>query len=218
MTNNIFFQLVLTAFILFSCTQQNPTQVKAMNDEINMNQEPGLEVATLGAGCFWCVEAIFQDLKGVKSAVSGYSGGHVKNPTYKEVCRETTGHAEVIQVTFDPKVITFKEILEVFWETHDPTTLNQQGNDKGTQYRSAIFYHNDIQKDIAKQSRRDADKSGQWDNPIVTEIKPFKAFYKAENYHQDYYSLNGNQPYCTYVITPKVEKFKKQFKDKLKKQ
>jgi peptide-methionine (S)-S-oxide reductase len=174
-----------------------------------------MEVATLGAGCFWCVEAIFQDLKGVSKVASGYSGGHVKNPAYREVCNGTTGHAEVIQVHFDPQIISFEDLLEVFWNTHNPTTLNQQGNDIGTQYRSAIFYHSEEQKTIAEKSKAAAAKD--FSSPIVTEIVPFDVFYVAEDYHQNYYNGNGNQPYCSIVISPKVEKFRKKYADKLKK-
>jgi peptide-methionine (S)-S-oxide reductase len=156
-------------------------------------------------------------LNGVESVVSGYSGGKVKNPTYREVCTGLTGHAEVIQVTFNPKVISFEEILEVFWNTHDPTTLNKQGADEGTQYRSAVFYHNEEQKKIAEQYKAQLDKSGTYKNRIVTEITPFSIFYPAEDYHQNYYALNPNQGYCQYVIRPKVEKFNKQYASKLKK-
>jgi peptide-methionine (S)-S-oxide reductase len=172
------------------------------------------EIATLGAGCFWCVEAIFQDLKGVSKVVSGYSGGHVKNPAYREVCNGTTGHAEVIQVTFNPAVISFAEILEVFWNTHDPTTLNRQGADVGTQYRSAIFYHSEEQKLIAEQSKADAAK--YFTSPIVTEITAFDVFYSAEDYHQNYFNQNGQQSYCSIVISPKVDKFRKKYADRLK--
>lgn len=174
------------------------------------------EVITLGSGCFWCTEAIFQRLKGVESAVSGYSGGHIKNPGYKEVCTGRTGHAEVVQVTFDPEVISLQEILEVFWKTHDPTTLNRQGNDVGTQYRSAVFYHNENQKMLATQIKQALDVSGAWPDPIVTEITPFETFYAAEDYHQDYFNENGSQPYCQFVVKPKVDKFKKVFADMLK--
>jgi len=179
-------------------------------------EDTGLEVVTLGSGCFWCTEAFFRELKGVKSAVSGYSGGAVPNPTYKAVCNGTTGHAEVIQVTFDPKVIPFTDILKAFWETHDPTTLNRQGADVGTQYRSAIFYHNEEQKTEATAYKKQLDASGQFKNPIVTEITAFDKFYPAEDYHQDYFKLNPNQQYCQYVIRPKLEKFRTQFADKLK--
>lgn len=173
-----------------------------------------MEVATLGSGCFWCTEAIFQGLKGVSRAESGYSGGSVKNPSYKEVCNGTTGHAEVVQVTFDPSVISFAEILDVFWNTHDPTTLNRQGNDVGTQYRSAIFYHSEEQKRTAEASRAHAAK--YFTDPIVTEITPFETFYPAEDYHRDYFRLNGQQPYCNIVIRPKVEKFRNKYSRLLK--
>jgi peptide-methionine (S)-S-oxide reductase len=155
-------------------------------------------------------------LDGVIKSTSGYSGGHVDNPTYKEVCNGTTGHAEVIQVVYDPKKITYDELLEVFWQTHDPTTLNRQGNDVGPQYRSVVFYHNNEQKEKAEKYKAELDKSGAFNNPIVTEISPYTKFYAAENYHQDYYNQNGSQPYCNIVIRPKVEKFQKVFKSKLK--
>jgi peptide-methionine (S)-S-oxide reductase len=174
------------------------------------------DTATFGTGCFWCTEAIFQQLDGVIKSTSGYSGGHVNNPSYKEVCTGTTGHAEVIQVVFDPKKISYDELLEVFWKTHDPTTLNRQGNDVGTQYRSVIFYHDNEQKEKAEKYKGELDKSGAFNDPIVTEIAPYSKFYAAENYHQDYFNENGSQPYCNFVIRPKVEKFQKVFKDKLK--
>lgn len=176
-----------------------------------------LEKATFGNGCFWCTEAVFLELKGVQKVESGYSGGQVKNPTYKEVCTGETGHAEVIQITYDPKVISYEELLEVFWNTHDPTTLNKQGADEGTQYRSAVFYHNEEQKKIAAQYMKQLEASKVYKHPIVTEISPLINFYKAEDYHQNYYDLNPNQGYCQYVIRPKVEKFRKQFSAKLKK-
>jgi peptide-methionine (S)-S-oxide reductase len=175
-----------------------------------------LEIATLGAGCFWCTEAVFLAVKGVTKVESGYSGGKVKNPTYREVCTGLTGHAEVTQITFDPGTISFEEILEIFWNTHDPTTLNKQGADEGTQYRSAVFYHNEGQKKIAEAYRQQLE-SHVYKNPIVTEISPLANYYPAEDYHQNYYALNTNQGYCQYVIRPKVEKFKKQFSTKLKK-
>lgn len=175
-----------------------------------------LETATLGAGCFWCVEAIFQDLAGVQRVVSGYAGGAVENPTYQQVCTGTTGHAEVVQITFDPEVISFEDLLYIFWRTHDPTTLNRQGADVGPQYRSVIFYHDEEQKAIAEESKQETEASGLWPDPIVTEITPFSNFYRAEGYHQDYYRQNSNQPYCRAVIDPKVRKFKKEFQDKLK--
>ena len=183
----------------------------------NKDQD-NLAVATLGTGCFWCTEAIFQNLEGVKSAVSGYSGGHVEDPTYEEICAKTTGHAECVQITYDSSVISFKELLEVFWRVHDPTTPNQQGNDIGPQYRSAIFYHDEFQKEIAQKSLKETDSSGLWPNPIVTETAAFQKFYKAEEQHQKYFDRVGSRnPYCTYIIAPKLEKFKKDFKGKLKK-
>ncbi len=197
-----------------SCGQR-PT-ADANNAMTTENKTNGLQVATFGNGCFWCTEAIFQRLNGVEKVVSGYSGGKVKNPTYKEVCSGLTGHAEVIQITYDPKRISFDELLEVFWKTHDPTTLNRQGADEGTQYRSAVFYHTDEQKRLAEEYKKKLDASGAFDNPIVTEITPFTAFYPAEDYHQNYFNLNGTQPYCSFVIQPKVEKFEKVFKSKLK--
>ncbi|RIK75414.1 MAG: peptide-methionine (S)-S-oxide reductase [Planctomycetota bacterium] len=178
--------------------------------------DAGLEKATFGSGCFWCTEAVFSELKGVKSAVSGYSGGHVEDPSYKEVCTGLTGHAEVVQVTYDPAVISFEELLGVFWKTHDPTTLNRQGPDVGTQYRSAVFYHNDQQRDAAERYKQQLDQSGEFDAPIVTEITKFEKFYPAEDYHQQYYELHGREPYCRVMIRPKVDKVRRVFKDKLK--
>ncbi|MDJ1479083.1 peptide-methionine (S)-S-oxide reductase MsrA [Cytophagaceae bacterium YF14B1] len=174
------------------------------------------DTATFGTGCFWCTEAIFQQVDGVLSVASGYSGGQVENPTYKQVCTGSTGHAEVIQVTYDPAKVSYPELLEVFWSTHDPTTLNRQGADVGTQYRSAIFYHNAEQKQLAEKYKKELDASKAFDDPIVTEITPFSKFYKAEDYHQNYYNQNGDQPYCRMVIRPKIEKFKKVFSQKLK--
>ncbi len=174
------------------------------------------ETVTLAAGCFWCVEAVFSRLRGVEKVVSGYAGGTVPNPTYSEVCGGTTGHAEAVQVTFDPDVISFADLLGVFWRTHDPTTLDRQGADVGTQYRSAIFYHDESQRETAERSRREADEAGLWPDPIVTEIVPFTAFYAAEGYHQDYYRLNPYQPYCRLVIDPKISKLQKEFAEKLK--
>jgi len=175
-----------------------------------------LDTITLGAGCFWCVEAIYEQLKGVYKVESGYSGGHVKNPSYKEVCTGNTGHAEVVQVSYDPGEITLNEILEVFWDTHDPTTLNRQGADVGTQYRSAVFYHNEEQRKYAEDMKNKLTDAGIWENPIVTQIVPFENFFVAEDYHQEYYANNISQPYCRMVITPKLEKFRKVFADKLK--
>lgn len=175
------------------------------------------ELATLGAGCFWCVEAVYKELDGIVSVESGYSGGTVENPEYLQVCSGTTGHAEVCQVRFDPRKIEFKEILEVFWKTHDPTTLNRQGRDVGTQYRSAVFYHDDGQKELAEKYKKELDAAGIWPDPIVTEIVPLKKFYKAEEDHQNYYELNPNNGYCRAIIAPKVDKVREIFSDKLKK-
>ena len=207
--------LFITIFAQIACSQTNKKSDKMTNERSRNNDN--LEIATLGAGCFWCVEAVFQDLKGVEKVVSGYSGGHVKNPSYREVCNGTTGHAEVVQITYNPEVISFEVILELFWATHDPTTLNRQGGDVGTQYRSAIFYHNETQKNIAENSKSKADQSGEFSNPIVTEITEFTNFYPAEDYHQDYFNLNGDKnPYCSSVIAPKIAKFRKKYADRLK--
>lgn len=175
------------------------------------------ELVTLGGGCFWCIEAFFDELEGVEDAESGYSGGRVENPTYQQVCTGTTGHAEVVQITFDPKVISFREILEVFFTMHDPTTLNRQGADVGVQYRSVIFYRNEEQKSAVEQVIRKVQETQVWESPIVTEIVPFTAFYKAEDYHQEYYKLNAGQGYCRVVIAPKMEKLREHFRKKLKK-
>ncbi len=174
----------------------------------------GTAKATFGSGCFWCTEAVFQQLKGVQSVVSGYSGGSVKNPTYHEVCTGTTGHAEAIQVTYDPKEISFEELLEVFWQTHDPTTRDQQGNDYGPQYRSVVFYHSDDQKRLAEHYKQKLDAAGLFPAPIVTEIAPFTEFYRAEAYHQNYFNQNSSQPYCRAIIRPKLDKMKKVFAEK----
>ncbi|MCA1564459.1 MAG: peptide-methionine (S)-S-oxide reductase MsrA [Acidobacteria bacterium] len=174
------------------------------------------EIATLAGGCFWCLEAVFADLRGVARVVSGYSGGHVENPTYKEVCGETTGHAEVVQITFDPQVVSYSELLEVFFTIHDPTTLNRQGGDVGTQYRSAIFYHSPEQRDAATEVIITLDAARVWDAPVVTEVVPFKVFYAAEDYHQEYYQNNASQPYCRAVIAPKVAKFRQKYLEQLK--
>ncbi|MHA4893258.1 peptide-methionine (S)-S-oxide reductase MsrA [Pedobacter sp. PWIIR3] len=179
-------------------------------------QTPKLQKATFGNGCFWCSEAVFQRLKGVVSVRSGYEGGDVVNPSYEDVCTGTTGHAEVIELTYDPAKIKYDELLEVFWKTHDPTTLNRQGADVGTQYRSVIFYHNDEQKAIAEKYKKELNASNAFGKPIVTAIEKAVPFYVAENYHQDYFNRNGSQPYCRAVILPKMEKLEKIFKDKLK--
>lgn len=174
----------------------------------------GKEITTLGGGCFWCLEAVYDQLNGVTDVVSGYMGGHVPNPTYRDVCNETTGHAEVVQVTFDPDVIAFADILNVFFTIHDPTTLNRQGADRGTQYRSAIFYHSDEQKKVAENAIKQ--HSANWDDPIVTEITPADTFYPAEDYHQEYFANNPNAGYCQFVIAPKVAKFRKHYFEQLK--
>jgi peptide-methionine (S)-S-oxide reductase len=210
----MFTAILLSAISLVSCNQST-TQNKTMSEPVI---PVGLktDTATFGTGCFWCTEAIFQELRGVLKVTSGFSGGTLKNPTYEVVCTGVTGYAECLQIIYDPKQISFDELLEVFWEAHDPTTLNRQGNDVGTQYRSVIFYHNAEQKRKSEEYKIKLDKSGAYDSPIVTEITPFSLFYAAEDYHQDYFRLHGSQPYCTFVIRPKVEKFEKVFKDKLK--
>jgi peptide-methionine (S)-S-oxide reductase len=179
--------------------------------------DAGKEAATLAGGCFWCLEAVFDDLKGVESVESGYMGGKTANPTYDEICSGQTGHAEVVRLVFDPKIVSFKEILEVFFVIHDPTTLNRQGNDVGTQYRSAIFYHSPEQKSAAEQVVAKLSSADVYDDPIVTEIVPASQFFVAENYHQEYFRRNPAQPYCAYVVRPKVAKFRKHFLEKLKK-
>lgn len=179
-------------------------------------KQEGLEIATLGGGCFWCTEAVYEELKGVDKVVSGYIGGSSINPTYKDICTGKTGHAEVINVYFDPKVVSYEDILRVFFHTHDPTTLNRQGNDVGTQYRSAIFYHNEAQHTSAKKIMEEIEKIGLWNNKIVTEVSNFVRFYPAEDYHQTYYKLHGSEPYCSFVISPKMAKFRKEFKERLK--
>lgn len=210
--------LVISMMSVFSCGNAGEPSSYALISENNEEEmvNEGMDTATFGAGCFWCIEAVFQDLKGVQSVTSGYTGGFVKNPSYKEVCTGRTGHAEVAQIVFDPEVISFDELLEVFWKTHDPTTLNRQGNDVGKQYRSSVFYHNADQKEKAQYYKSKLDESGAYPNPIVTTIEELTDFYVAEDYHQNYYNNNSSQPYCTFVIQPKVEKFRKAFADKLK--
>ena len=210
-----FLTLFFVAILSGSCQNNGESKTEKQN-QLTLSNMDSLSVATFGAGCFWCVEAVFQDLKGVYKVESGYTGGSVKNPSYKEVCNGTTGHAEVIQIRYNPNEISFEELLEVFWEVHDPTTLNRQGNDVGTQYRSAIYYHNDEQKNTSESYKKRLNDKQVFPNPIVTEISPADTFYVAENYHQDYFNQNGEQPYCAFVIKPKVEKFKKVFKEKLK--
>lgn len=178
--------------------------------------EDGMETATLGGGCFWCIEAVFDELKGVKQVESGYSGGFVPNPNYHQVCTGRTGHAEVVQIAFDPKVISFREILEVFFTVHDPTTLNRQGADVGTQYRSVVFYHTPEQQATVDQLVKELAENQAWQDPIVTEITPFETYYVAEDHHQGYFRLNGQQPYCQFVISPKMAKFRKVYRERLK--
>lgn len=199
-------------------TQQKKTTINTQQMESNIaaTDKQDLDTLTLGAGCFWCVEAVYQQVKGVVSVTSGYSGGSVKNPSYKEVCMGTTGHAEVCQIVYNTKEVATKDILQAFFLSHDPTTLNRQGNDIGTQYRSAIFYHNAEQKTIAEEVIKELNESKAYSKPVVTEVTPVLNFYKAEDYHQNYYNLNGDQPYCQFVISPKLDKFKKAF-DKIKK-
>jgi peptide-methionine (S)-S-oxide reductase len=206
--------LITLVFTGLSCSQQKAeiTSMENKNTETN-----NLEVATFGSGCFWCTEAIFEQVNGVEKVVSGYAGGKVKKPTYKEVCSGLTGHAEVVRITYNPVIVSYAELLEIFWQTHDPTTLNRQGADVGTQYRSVIFYHSPEQYEQANYYKNALNQSGAFSNPIITEISPAPEFYPAEDYHQNYYDLNGKAPYCTYVIQPKLEKFKKTFEQKLKK-
>ena len=192
-------------------------QTKPITKSKTMTEKATLETATFGTGCFWCTEAVFQQLEGVSKVTSGYSGGSVESPTYKQVCTGTTGHAECLKIEYDPTKITFDELLEVFWQVHDPTTLNRQGNDIGTQYRSVVFYHDAIQKSKVQKYATALNKSGAFANQIVTKLEPFVKFYPAEDYHQNYFNLNGSESYCQFVIKPKVEKFEKVFKNKLKK-
>jgi peptide-methionine (S)-S-oxide reductase len=207
---------ILLAVSFASCaSDQVKTSGYNMSDSAIANTNT--DSATFGAGCFWCVEAVFQRLEGVLKVTSGYSGGHIENPTYEEVCSKRSGHVEVTRIVYDPSKISYDELLEVFWLTHDPTTPDQQGNDVGPQYRSVIFYHNEEQKQKAEHYKKELQASGAWSKPIVTAIEPLKNFYAAENYHQNYYNDNPDQMYCRYVIRPKLEKFEKVFKNKLKK-
>lgn len=213
------FRLILLFSVLFKTgnVQEHAVNFNLKSTINLMDPVKKYEVATFGGGCFWCTEAMFHELDGVIKVESGYAGGNVPNPTYKQVCTGTTGHAEVIQITFDPEKISFDEILLVHFTTHDPTTLNRQGNDAGTQYRSVVFYHDETQKISAQKAVKEV-APAIWNNkPITTEVVAFDTFYKAEDYHQDYLENNPNQPYCVYVVNPKVEKFRKLFKDKLKK-
>jgi peptide-methionine (S)-S-oxide reductase len=212
----------IVSFIgLNSCAQKNNKSNTKKDTKVmttaNTSTPLSMDTATFGTGCFWCTEAIFQQLEGVEKVTSGYSGGTVANPTYEEVCSKTTGHAECLNIIYDPKKITFDELLEVFWQTHDPTTLNRQGADVGTQYRSVVFYHNEEQRAKTAKYKAELDKSGAFDKPIVTTLESFTVFYPAEDYHQNYYNNNTGQGYCQFVIRPKLEKFEKVFKSKLKK-
>ncbi len=209
--------LILTLVLtIFSSCDSKARISKNDEEQIIKQEDMNLEIATFGGGCFWCTEAVFLQLEGVEKVVSGYSGGKTENPTYREISTGLTGHAEVIQISYDPKVISFNELLEVFFATHDPTTLNRQGADRGTQYRSAVFYHTEDQKQYAEKYIKLLDASDVFNNKIVTEVTAASKFYPAEDYHQNYYNNNPYQGYCQVVINPKLEKFQKQFKDKLK--
>ena len=197
-----------------ACSNTNKASIKSMDQEISSNAK--VDTAYFGAGCFWCVEAVFQELKGVISVSSGYMGGKIKNPTYREVCSGLTGHAEICRIVYDPKVIEYKDLLEAFWQSHDPTTLNKQGADTGTQYRSVVFYNNEEQKAQAEFYKNKLNEENAFGKPVVTEISASSAFYIAEDYHQNYYNENGDAPYCQFVIAPKLEKFRKAFSGKLK--
>lgn len=186
------------------------------NEIRDMSTQARISLATFGSGCFWCTEAIFQRIKGVVQVTSGYTGGTVDNPTYREICTGTTGHAEVVQVEYDPAIVAYEDLLQVFWKTHDPTTLNRQGADTGTQYRSVIFYHNEEQRQLAEAYKEQLTTAKAYTKPIVTEILPVQRFYKAEAYHQDYYNANGEAPYCQFVIAPKIDKLEKLLKERMK--
>lgn len=208
---------MLSALLLISACQAKPRATETTETKpMDTPKAENLDTITLGAGCFWCIEAVFLELKGVHSVTSGYMGGQTKNPTYKDISTGTTGHAEVARIVFDTAVISLDEVLEVFWMTHDPTTLNRQGADVGTQYRSAVFYANEAQRELAQRYKDQLDKSGAFPGPIVTEITPASVFYEAENYHKDYYAQNSEQGYCRMVIRPKLEKFRKVFPDRVR--
>lgn len=211
------FSAILLGAGLVACAQPKKEKNLVMMNQQTIPAGVKTDTATFGEGCFWCTEAFFQRLEGVYKVVSGYGGGHIENPSYEEVCDKNTGHAELARIVYDPSKISYDELLEVFWKTHDPTTLDRQGNDAGPQYRSVIFYHNDEQRRKAEAYKAKLDQSGAWDRPIVTAIEPFRNFYPAENYHQNYYNDNPGQGYCRFVIQPKLEKFEKVFKQKLKK-
>lgn len=214
----LYLPLTLLAINVFTaCGQNSSSDTTKSQSKPTMSANAVLDTATFGAGCFWCVEAQFELLDGVVSITSGFSGGTLKNPSYKEVCEGTTGHAEVCNIVYDTTKISYDELLAAFWQCHDPTQLNRQGNDVGTQYRSVIFYHNQAQKQSAEFYKKEMTEKNTWGKPVVTEISPFEIFYKAEGYHQGYFDNNGNENYCQYVIKPKVEKFREVFKDKIKK-
>jgi peptide-methionine (S)-S-oxide reductase len=211
--------LLATASLVFplsACGERGHNLNTETKSPMDLKQDTTTQFATFGAGCFWCVEAMFESLQGVHEAVSGYSGGHVKNPSYKEVCSGNTGHAEVVRIVFDPASISYEELLKAFFMAHDPTTLNRQGADVGTQYRSVIFFHDSEQERLAREVKSALDASGSFPSPIVTEISPAVTFYPAEDYHQEYFANNPNQPYCAMVVGPKLEKFRKVFRDRLK--
>ncbi len=208
---------VLIVLSLVGCAQDKKTKKVPAEGSKTITTRSNMDTITFGSGCFWCTEAIFQQVKGVEKVVSGYSGGHVVNPTYEQICEKKTGHAEVCQLVYDPAVVGIPELLEVFWQTHDPTTLDRQGNDVGPQYRSVIFYHSEAQRKASEEYKAALDASGAFPRPIVTTVEPFKNFYRAEEYHQNYYKNNPSQGYCYFVIRPKLEKFEKVFKDLKKK-
>ena len=210
-------------FLIMACSNNSKNNVTSektdlpmSTDEINAAPAKNKDTATFGSGCFWCTEAVFQQVKGVDTVISGYSGGQIAKPTYKQVCSGTTGHAEVLQIVFNPALVSYSQLLEMFWYSHDPTTLNRQGNDEGTQYRSVVFYHNEQQKKEAEFYKKKLEEQKVFNSPIVTEISPLINFYPAEDYHQNYYNENSSQPYCMYIVRPKLEKFKKAFATKLK--
>jgi peptide-methionine (S)-S-oxide reductase len=214
----VLFISIISLAGLNSCAQKDNSAKTKKDTKVMTTANTQLDTATFGTGCFWCTEAIFQQLEGVEKVTSGYSGGTVENPTYEQVTGKATGHAECLNIIYDPAKISFDELLEIFWQTHDPTTLNRQGADVGPQYRSVVFYHNEEQRAKTAKYKAELDKSGAFDNPIVTTLEEFKVFYPAEAYHQNYYKNNTSQGYCQFVIRPKLEKFEKVFKDKLKKQ
>lgn len=210
-------KLILSLILLVSCqAKEKKFEVQEYKEPIKMKIQEGREVATFAGGCFWCTEAIFQEVKGVEKVVSGYTGGFIKNPAYREVCNGTTGHAEAIQITFNPELVSYEDLLEIFFGTHDPTTLNRQGADVGTQYRSEVFYHSEAQKEKAEKYIQWIEQEKLYSNPIVTKVSPASEFYAAEDYHQDYYSQNSQQGYCQMVIAPKLEKLRKYYRSKLK--